>query len=286
MNIALIGIGYWGEKLEIAINNHPNLNLMYKTGSGPREKILSDKDVDAVIIATPIKTHYEVAKDALLHNKHVYSAKPLATNTRDMDELIAIAKDKGLHISVDYTTTFSSELPEIKNSIGLMGGAKVILMKNCSWGRFNEYDVYWLYASHMLAMLSLFKDLGDLKFEFSDIVVNNDICDIGYIKFDCGRISVSRLSHDRKFQIDFHCIDGIVRYHPSEIFKSSISKPGSITRNWSTRCTRSSAWSDNGIEMSLNHFYNVLIGKEESNIQMARKVTEIISTRGGELDIL
>jgi len=86
-------------------------------------EILNDKEVEIILNLTIPKAHYEVAKKALLHNKHVYSEKPLAINFKDGKELLNIANKKKLYIG-NAPDTFlgggnqkSKELLE-KNTIG------------------------------------------------------------------------------------------------------------------------------------------------------------------------
>ena len=84
---------------------------------------MNDKEVEIILNLTIPKAHYEVAKKALLHNKHVYSEKPLAINFKDGKELLNIANKKKLYIG-NAPDTFlgggnqkSKELLE-KNTIG------------------------------------------------------------------------------------------------------------------------------------------------------------------------
>ena len=60
--------------------------------------LLKDKEIEIILNLTIPKAHYEVAKQALLHNKHVYSEKPMAINLNDGKELLKIAKRKKLYI--------------------------------------------------------------------------------------------------------------------------------------------------------------------------------------------
>ena len=86
-------------------------------------EILKDKEIEIILNLTIPKAHYEVAKKALLHNKHVYSEKPMAINLKDGKELLKLAKKRKLYIG-NAPDTFlgggnqkSKELLE-KNLIG------------------------------------------------------------------------------------------------------------------------------------------------------------------------
>ena len=62
------------------------------------QDLLNDKEIEIILNLTIPKAHYEVAKKALLHNKHVYSEKPMAINLNQGKELVKLAKKKKLYI--------------------------------------------------------------------------------------------------------------------------------------------------------------------------------------------
>ena len=70
----------------------------YRIESLSVKKLLNDKEIEIILNLTIPKAHYEVAKKALLHNKHVYSEKPMAINLNQGKELVKLAKKKKLYI--------------------------------------------------------------------------------------------------------------------------------------------------------------------------------------------
>ena len=62
------------------------------------QDLLNDKEIEIILNLTIPKAHYEVSKKALLHNKHVYTEKPMAINLKDGKELVKLAKKKRLYI--------------------------------------------------------------------------------------------------------------------------------------------------------------------------------------------
>ncbi len=70
----------------------------YKIKSLSVKEILNDDEIDIILNLTIPKAHYEVSKKALLHNKHVYTEKPMAINLKDGKELVKLAKKKRLYI--------------------------------------------------------------------------------------------------------------------------------------------------------------------------------------------
>ena len=112
VKIGIIGFGYWGPNLvrnfsnqregkvntiaESRIERHNHISKLY-----PDIKIVSDStdlindtNIDAVVIATPVFSHYMLAKKALLAGKHVLLEKPITSSVDESKELIEIAKSK------------------------------------------------------------------------------------------------------------------------------------------------------------------------------------------------
>lgn len=135
LKIGIIGLGYWGpnyvrnflrqQEVEIswlcdlsdtAIQDIKTLYPQLRITKNYQD-ILQDPTIDCVAIATPPKTHYSIAKDALLANKHVLIAKPLATNAKDATELLQLAKKNNLLLMGDLTFLYSSGIKEIKKQL-------------------------------------------------------------------------------------------------------------------------------------------------------------------------
>ena len=106
IKIGVIGCGYWGPNLIRNITTCPDTELIWACdcdeeqlkkvlapypavkGTTDYNQILSDKDVDAVCIATPVNTHFSIARDCLENNKHVLLEKPLASNLDEGEKLV------------------------------------------------------------------------------------------------------------------------------------------------------------------------------------------------------
>lgn len=87
------------------------------------DEIFNDKNIDLVIITTPNTSHYSLARQALEANKNVVVDKPFTINTREADELIALAKDRNLLLSVYHSRRFDSDFYTVQKIIknGLLG---------------------------------------------------------------------------------------------------------------------------------------------------------------------
>src|SRR5918992_2488101 len=111
INVGVIGYGYWGpnlvrnlmetdgarvvscaekrpDRIALARRRYPILKVTEDSDS-----ILDDPEVDAVVIATPVSTHHQLAKRALEQGKHVLVEKPITRTTAEAEELIALAED-------------------------------------------------------------------------------------------------------------------------------------------------------------------------------------------------
>jgi predicted dehydrogenase len=89
---------------------------MIRTTPNDGDIILSP-GVDAVVIATPVSTHYELAKKALENGKHVFVEKPFTTSVQHAEDLIELADKKNLKIMVDHTFLFTGAVKKIKQLI-------------------------------------------------------------------------------------------------------------------------------------------------------------------------
>lgn len=170
--LALIGYGYWGKRLlgyleeqfDVAYICHRNASES-KRFTSSIEKALNG-DIEAVVIATPIDTHYEIAKRVLQYDKHILCEKPLAQSYREACEIAEIASEKNLCVVTEFTYTFSNGIQQARKLIR-DGGIGELLSMELSLkylGRFIKFNVYWLLASHLLAVWNMFAPLENSDF--------------------------------------------------------------------------------------------------------------------------
>jgi len=129
--IGVIGAGYWGPNLIRNFSSLINCDVKYvcdldqiklsaisklypciktTTDSG---NIFNDKEVDAVVIATPVSTHFLLAKKALESGKHVFLEKPMAATKEECSILDSMACDCGLILTIDHTFLFTGAVRKI-----------------------------------------------------------------------------------------------------------------------------------------------------------------------------
>ncbi|MCX6250466.1 MAG: Gfo/Idh/MocA family oxidoreductase [Bacteroidetes bacterium] len=173
--VGIIGFGYWGPNLvrnfvgnknfqvtKVADSRQERLDLLKKqypsvTPVLDTADILNDPDIDAVAIATPVFTHYELAKKALLNGKHVLLEKPMTATSSEAEELISLAEQKGLVLMVDHTFLYTGSVQKIKAMIGenVIGKVKYLDSTRINLGLFQpDINVLWDLAPHDISILS------------------------------------------------------------------------------------------------------------------------------------
>lgn len=131
----VIGYGYWGPNIVRNFNAHPDISVVKVSdmsadrlivlnenhpeikGVSDPVNIINDPTIDLVAIVTPVFTHFELAKRALLNGKHIFVEKPFTSKTSEANELIEIAERKNLMIMVDHTFLFTGAVKKMKELI-------------------------------------------------------------------------------------------------------------------------------------------------------------------------
>jgi len=121
--------------------------------------ILEDKNVDAVAIVTPGSTHFSMAKEALLSDKHVIVEKPLAFSYKDAQELINILREKKKVLMVSYIHLFNPGIQRIKKDIrsGLFGKINYVQYSHFGNGPVRkDMNALWDFFPHIASILLYF----------------------------------------------------------------------------------------------------------------------------------
>lgn len=135
INIGLIGYGYWGPNMARNVQENNDLELRTICDSNTRsleralqryphvrctehfQDILNDTSIDAVIIATPISTHFELASQALKSGKHVLVEKPMTDSVHSARELIELSEKANRILMVDHTFIYTQAVNKLKKII-------------------------------------------------------------------------------------------------------------------------------------------------------------------------
>lgn len=179
INVAQMGVGYWGPNL--LRNLIANANCQVKTVvdlSEDRRKFVAsiypsvrvtenvndvfiDSTIDAVIIATPVATHYDLCIRALNSNKHVLVEKPMATFVKEIKHIGEIAKEKNLVAMVGHTFLYNSAVRYVKKLIdsGELGDIRYIYSQRVNLGRIrHDVDALWNLAPHDISIIQYWLD--------------------------------------------------------------------------------------------------------------------------------
>ncbi|MBA7673088.1 Inositol 2-dehydrogenase/D-chiro-inositol 3-dehydrogenase [subsurface metagenome] len=284
---ALIGIGYWGSKLKRYIEENQNLNFKYVCNSkSDLNEVWNDKQITAVVVATPNETHCPIVKSALLHNKNVLSEKPLALKTEECEELKQIALDNSRLLLVDYTLKKAQRMVK-EGEVGRLLGLEMSVRH---LGRFKGGSVYWLLGSHMLSVLDMFIPIKDLSFEKTDLVNYDGEVETGVISFKKGDVSgqivVSLNYPGKETRIIIYGERGTIIYDPVSQPSLQIEKYERLKWTVDSKLPREHTEfridEANNLRYAIEHFSQALQGKAEGNIDRAVAITKILKTFEGE----
>lgn len=174
LRFGLIGWGYWGPKIARNITSLATADVTFicdsdenrlaqvamdfpsvKVSASPEELFASN--VDCVVIATPVRTHSALARQALLSGKHVMVEKPLTANVSEAEELVALARRQRLVLMVGHTFEYSPAVNELRALVrsGQMGRIYCMETQRLNLGLFrNDIDVIWDLAPHDVSILN------------------------------------------------------------------------------------------------------------------------------------
>ncbi len=174
IKVGVVGCGYWGPNLVRNLRSLPDCNLrmmcdiseqrlahlksLYPEVAGETDyqHMLNGAGLDAVIIATAVKSHYSMARASLLSGKHTFIEKPMACSSAECDELIEIAWKKGLVLMTGHTFLYSPAVRKIKEIVkcGDIGEIRYICARRLNLGLFQkDINVAWDLAPHDISII-------------------------------------------------------------------------------------------------------------------------------------
>jgi predicted dehydrogenase len=172
--VGQIGCGYWGPNLlrnfsansncyvkwladqnsqrrAYAQENYPKIKI-----TSEAENIISDSKVDAVIVATPASSHYELVKACLKAKKHTFVEKPLAMCVAEADELVALATDVDKILMVGHTFLYNAAVNYAKDFLdaGELGDTYYLYSQRLNLGQARtDVNAWWNLAPHDVSIL-------------------------------------------------------------------------------------------------------------------------------------
>ena len=172
VRVAQIGLGAWGQNLVRNLDALAELSWICETGderratfarrfpnaiaTGSYEELLADPDLEAVVIATPVPTHYALAKQALEAGKHVFVEKPPAMRAAEMEELVAISEDRGLVLMPGHLLLYHPGVRKLKELVdtGDLGDVLCIYGNRQNLGTIRkDENALWSLGVHDLSVI-------------------------------------------------------------------------------------------------------------------------------------
>ena len=174
VRIATVGLGYWGPNLVRALHDVPEAEVAWicdldtsalaKMGrrypavqqTTDLDEVLADDSVDAVALATPVSTHFGLAKRALDSGKHVFVEKPLAASAAEAIALAELAEERGLVLMPGHTFVYSPPVRAIRGLIdsGELGDIYFISSSRVNLGLHqSDASVIWDLGPHDFSIL-------------------------------------------------------------------------------------------------------------------------------------
>ncbi len=175
---AVVGCGYWGPNLARNLAERSEFQLQALCDRDPArlgplagrypdalalgdlEEVLCDDSIEAVVVATPPKTHHAIVKQVLEAGKHVLVEKPLATRLSDAQELADIAEDSDLVLMPGHTFIYSPAVNAVRDLIqdGTVGDIHFVTSARMNLGKYQSDGVICDLAPHDLSILLYWLD--------------------------------------------------------------------------------------------------------------------------------
>lgn len=225
IDIGIVGYGYWGENLvrnfhsldtcnlttvcELRENNRIKVEKLYPSIRTTSEyhDLLKNKELDAIVIATTVDSHYPLAKEALLAGKHVLVEKPLCVNYEHALELVALAKEKNKVLMTDHTFLYTGAVRKMKDMVNQnqIGDIQYIDSTRINLGLFqHDVNVLWDLAPHDISICNYITGKQPVSVQAIGVShTGNDIENIAYLTlkyennmiahFNCSWISPVKL---------------------------------------------------------------------------------------------
>ena len=174
IKVAQIGCGYWGPNLlrnlisniecdvrwvvEISRERQDYVRSLYPTVkiTNDLQNVLSDDDVDAIVISTPAESHYSLTVESLKAGKNVLVEKPMAMNVEEVNEIGELSQKNNLIAMVGHTFIYNSAVRYVKQLIdsGDLGDIRYIYSQRVNLGRIrSDVDALWNLAPHDISII-------------------------------------------------------------------------------------------------------------------------------------
>ena len=204
VNIAQIGVGYWGPNLLRNFMLHKDFSVIMAVDISPERRTfvnelypnvevsndymdaIDDPNIQAIIIATPVNSHYGIAMRALESGKHVLVEKPMSTKLEEIEQIGQLANEKNLVAMVGHTFIYNAAVRLVKRLIdsGELGSIRYINSQRLNLGRIRtDVDALWNFAPHDISIIQYWLgDTAPISITKNGMAyVQNKIHDVGFM---------------------------------------------------------------------------------------------------------
>lgn len=204
----VVGLGYWGPNLVRVMAELEGVELRWVCDRDPERlakisrrypavratqnlnDLLGDEELDAIVIATPVGTHADLARDALRAGKHTFVEKPLAASVTEAEELAALAAERELVLLCGHTFTYSPPVRAVKRMLdeGELGDLYFVSSSRVNLGLHQrDVSVLWDLGPHDFSILRYWLGSGPLTVAAAgrDAVVRG-IADVAFLSLRFG----------------------------------------------------------------------------------------------------
>ena len=216
LRIGQVGLGYWGKNLVRNFDDVAELTWLCDSApalreeyahrypdariTGDFEEMLSSGDLDAVVIATPVPTHYPLARRALSAGLHVFVEKPPAMRAAEMDELVTLAGERGLVLMPGHLLLYHPAVHKLKELVdsGELGDVLCVYGNRQNLGKIRrDENALWSLGVHDLSVILYL--IGEEIVEATahgHAFLNEGVEDVVfcYLRFASGKIAHMHLS--------------------------------------------------------------------------------------------
>lgn len=174
IRVGVVGFGYWGPNLvrnvdklgdaelvvacDLSADNLARLKGLYPAveTTTDLDRMLSDYDLDAVVVATSAPSHFAIASKVIEAGKHCFVEKPLTLKSADAESLVRMADERGVTLMVGHLMEYHSAINWIKEYIasGDMGDVLYVYMQRLNLGKVRtEENAFWSLAPHDVSIV-------------------------------------------------------------------------------------------------------------------------------------
>jgi predicted dehydrogenase len=215
VRVGVVGLGHWGPNLARNFAELAELTWLCDSDPGKSEvaarypqarftsdfdEVLDDPELDAVVVATPVPTHYELARGALAARKHVLVEKPPAMRGPEMDELCALAEEHDLVLMPGHLLLYHPGVRKLKEMIDAGDLGEVLCVygnrQNLGIIRVNENALWSLGVHDLSVILYLLDEEPETAIALGRDFLTDGVEDVVfcYLRFPSGKIAHMHLS--------------------------------------------------------------------------------------------